>query len=374
MHIHRLDLTDRRQVHRFVDLPFRLYRDQSLWVPPFVREARAQLDPQRHPFYQHSEAAFFLAMDGGEAVGRIAVLDNAHYNAHHAAHSAFFYLFDSVDDQAVARALFDAAGDWARKRSLDRLWGPKGFSHIEGQGILVEGFEHMPAMGVPYNHPYYGALVEAAGLAKKFDFYSFRMDRGFHFPERYLEGAEKLKARRGFRSQTFRTKDELRALVPRVVQVYNEAFAEVQGYTPMSEAEGRMVGERILAVADPGLISLLMRGDEMVGFVIAFPDISAAIQRCRGRLWPTGWIHLKRELKRTRWLNLNSIGIREAYRGLGGTALLYSALYHTLADHPQYDYADMVQVQETNERTMREYKALGVESHKRHRMYEIALV
>jgi len=111
MHIHRLDLTDRRQVRRFVDLPFRLYRDQPLWVPPFVHEARAQLDRQRHPFYQHSEAAFFLAMDGGEAVGRIAVLDNAHYNAHHAAHSAFFYLFDSVDDQAVARALFDAAGD-----------------------------------------------------------------------------------------------------------------------------------------------------------------------------------------------------------------------------------------------------------------------
>ena len=373
MHIQRLDLTDRRQVRRFVDLPSDLYRGHPLWVPPLLHEARAQLDPQRHPFYQHSEAAFFLAMDGEEAVGRIAVLDNAHYNAHHAAHAAFFYLFDSVDDQAVARALFDAAGDWARKRALDRLWGPKGFSHIEGQGILVEGFQYMPAMGVPYNYPYYSALVEAAGLAKKFDFYSFRMDRRFHFPERYLEGAEKLKARRGFRSQTFRTKDELRALVPRVVQVYNEAFVEVQGYTPMSEAEGRMVGERILSVADPGLISLLLRGDEMVGFVIAFPDISAAIQRCRGRLWPTGWIHLKREFKRTRWLNLNSIGIREAYRGLGGTALLYSALYHTLADHPQYDYADMVQVQETNERTMREYKALGVESHKRHRMYEIAL-
>lgn len=373
MRIQQVDLSDRRQVRRFTDVPFRLYRGHPLWVPPLAAEARSHLDPKRHPFYQHSEAAFFLALEGEEPVGRIAVLDNAHYNAYHAAHTAFFYLFDSVDDRAVASSLFDAAGDWARKRGLDCLWGPKGFSHIEGQGVLVEGFEHMPSMGVPYNYPYYGALIEGAGLAKNFDFYSFRMDRQFNFPERYLEGAEKLKARRGFRSQSFRTKEELRAMVPRVVQVYNEAFVEVQGYTPMSEAEGQMIGNRILAIADPGLISLLMRGEEMVGFIIAFPDISAAIKRCGGRLWPTGWIHLQREFKRTRWLNLNSIGIREAYRGLGGTALLYSALYHTLADHPQFDHADMVQVQETNERTMREYKALGVESHKRHRMYQVAL-
>jgi GNAT superfamily N-acetyltransferase len=373
MHIQRVDVADRRDVRRFLDLPFRLYRDQPLWVPPFAHEARSQLDPRRHPFYQHSEAAFFLAMDGREAVGRIAMLDNARYNAHHKAHTAFFYLFDAVDDQAVGRSLFDAAGDWARSRGLDHLWGPKGFSHIEGQGILVEGFEHRPAMGVPYNHPYYGALVEAAGLTKKFDFFSFHMDRQFHFPERYLEAAEKLKQRRGFRSVTYRTKDELRALIPRVVQVYNEAFVEVQGYTPMTEAEGKLVGERVLSVADPALISLLWRGDEIVGFVIAFPDLSAAVQRCRGRLWPLGWLYLMREFKRTRWLNFNSIGIREGSRGLGGTALLYSALYHTLIDHPQYDFADMVQVQETNERTMREYKVLGVESHKRHRMYEIAL-
>jgi GNAT superfamily N-acetyltransferase len=373
MHIDRVDLADRRGVRRFLDLPFCLYRGNPLWVPPFANQARAQLDPHRHPFYQHSEAAFFLAADGDEAVGRISVLDNTRHNAYHGAHTAFFYLFDAVDDQEVARSLFAAAAEWARQRGLDRLWGPKGFSHIEGQGILVDGFEHRPAMGVPYNHPYYGSLVEAAGLAKKFDFVSFRMDRNFHFPERYLQVAGKLKQRRGLRSVTFRTKDELRALIPRLVQVYNEAFVEVQGYTPMTEAEGRLVGERILSIADPALISLLMREDELAGFVIAYPDLSAAIQRCRGRMWPTGWLHLLRELRRTRWISFNGAGIRQAYRGLGGNALLYTELYRILIDHPQYDFADLVQVQETNTRMIQEVTALGVKAHKRHRMYEMSL-
>ena len=111
MHIHRLDVKNRRDVHRFVDFPFRLYRDSAQWVPPFVGEVRAQLDPNRHPFYQHSEAAFFLALEGDEVVGRLAVLDNARYNRARDERTAFFYHFDAVDDRAVSRALFDAGFD-----------------------------------------------------------------------------------------------------------------------------------------------------------------------------------------------------------------------------------------------------------------------
>ena len=161
MPIHRLDLTNRRDVRRYIDLPFRLYRDNDLWVPPFISEIRTQLDPQRHPFYQHSDAAFFVAIEGGEVVGRIAVLDNARYNEYHDERAAFFYHFDVVDDRAVSQGLFAAASNWARDRGLDTIWGPKGFMTGDGQGLLVEGFEHRPAIGIPYNDAYYTGLVEA---------------------------------------------------------------------------------------------------------------------------------------------------------------------------------------------------------------------
>jgi hypothetical protein len=331
---------------------------------------RAQLDPQRHPFYEHSEAAFFYAMQGGSVAGRIAVLDNARYNEHHGERTAFFYHFDALDDTRVSRALFDAAIDWAHGRGLDRIWGPKGFITADGQGLLVEGFEHRPALGIPYNHPYYGRLLEDAGFEKKLDFISCYMDRQFTFPDRYLEVAERMKRRRGFSSRVFRTKAELRALVPQITKVYNESFEEVVGYVPITEAESQAISKRILSIADPELVSLLMKDDELAGFVLAYPDISAAIRRCQGRIWPTGWYHLQREFKRTRWISFNGAGIRESHRGLGGNALLYAELYRILIEHPQYDFADVVQIQETNSRMVLEFQAVGVTPYKRHRIYE----
>ncbi len=369
MHICRLDPTNWRDVRRYINFPFRLYRENEHWVPPFVNEVRAQLDPNRHPFYQHSEAAFFMALEGDEALGRVAVLENTRYNAYHGKRTAFFYHFDAVNERAVSRALFDAAFDWARGRGLDLMWGPKGFMALDGQGTLVEGFEHRPAMGIPYNFPYYGELLEDAGFEKQLDFISAYVDRQMGIPERFLEVADRVQQRRGLRSVNLRTKDELRPLISRVTEVYNESFVEVQGYVPITEAEAKIIGDRVLAISDPSLITLLMKEDEIIGFVIAYPDVSAAIQRCRGRMWPTGWYHLMREFKRTPWLNCNGGGIVERYRGLGGNALLYAQLYRTLTSGTQFQYADLVQVQETNTRMIRELKSVGVKPYKKHRIY-----
>jgi hypothetical protein len=190
MDIHRLDLTNRRDVRRYIEFPFHLYRESKLWVPPFVNDVRAQLDPNHHPFYEHSEAAFFLALEGDEVVGRIAVLDNARYNEYKGERTAFFYHFDVVHDRAVSRALFDAAFDWARGRCLDLMWGPKGFTALDGRGLLVEGFEHRPAMGIAYNYPYYGELVEDAGFEKQLDFLSAYIDRQMGIPSRVFEVGE----------------------------------------------------------------------------------------------------------------------------------------------------------------------------------------
>ena len=153
MHIHRLAPSNRHDVRRYVEFPFRLYQDCPEWVPPFVHEVRAQLDPDGHAFYEHSEAAFYLALEPDEVVGRIVVLDNMRYNQYAGERTAFFYHFDVVNDRAVSRALFDAAFDWARGRNLDLMWGPKGFTALDGRGMLVEGFDHRPALGIAYNRP-----------------------------------------------------------------------------------------------------------------------------------------------------------------------------------------------------------------------------
>ena len=210
MKIVPVDQGNRRQVGEFLDLPFFLYRDCPEWVPPLESDARAMLDRKRHPFYRHSDAAFFLAYgDLPRPVGRIAVLDNRHYNEFNRGKSAFFYLFDCSDDLAAAQGLFTAAAEWARSRGLNRLWGPKGFTPLDGMGMLVRGFEHRPALGIPYNFSYYPRLVEESGFHGTTDVVSGYFGRDAQLPEHIHRVADLVQRRRGLRILTFRSRRDL---------------------------------------------------------------------------------------------------------------------------------------------------------------------
>jgi len=162
MRVRRVDPSDGDDVRAFVNLPFLLYRDCRQWVPPLVNDVKGVMDRRRHPFYQHSDAEFFVAEEAGQAVGRIAMLENRNFNAYNHCRAALFFYFDCVDDKLAARSLFDAAFGWMRERGLNQVIGPKGFHPTDGLGLLVEGFEHRPAMGIPYNYAYYSSLLHQA--------------------------------------------------------------------------------------------------------------------------------------------------------------------------------------------------------------------
>ncbi len=371
-----IDTTNRRQVRQFLDLPFRLYRDAPQWVPPLVSDVRRMLDRKRHPFYRHSDAAFFLALDAaGTAVGRVAVLDNRNYNAYNHEHTAFFYLFECANDPATAQSLFDAAFVWARARGLDRVYGPKGFTALDGMGLLVEGFEHRPAFGIPYNLPTYPALLESAGFTTVSDVLSGYLSGETVFPEQIHRIAERGQERRGLRVARFRRRKDLRALIPDLQAMYNAAIEGTPGNVPLTDDEVRTMAAQLLWFADLRLIKLVMARDaetgkeHPVGFLFAYPDISAAVQRHKGRLFPFGWLDMLLELRRTDWLNINGAGIIEEYRGLGGTAILFSELYKSIAERGA-QHVDVVQIGADNDRMLRDLRDFGVDFYKTHRMYQ----
>ncbi|MBN1400191.1 MAG: hypothetical protein JXA74_05100 [Anaerolineae bacterium] len=368
MRIRPLDSSRRRDVRAFVRLPFALYRHCPQWVPPLVSDVRAGLDPRKHPFYQHSQAAFFLAESDGQTVGRIGVLDNRRYNDYHGTRAAFFHWFDCVDDQAVARALFERACDWARGRGLEVMLGPKGLLRSDGMGILVEGFQHRPAMGIPYNHPYYARLVEGAGFEKEIDYLSGLLHGDYRLPQRFFDIAERVKERRGFAIKSFKNKREMRAWGYRIKDVNNAAFPEVWGFYPMGDDDIERSIQQLSFIADPRLIKLVLKGDDVIGFLLVYPDLSDGLQRAKGRLWPFGWWHILRERKRTRWLNINGLGLLPEYQGLGANAVLYTEMQKSVVARGA-DYADVAQVAETNLKSMGEMQAIGVEWYKRHRIY-----
>ena len=358
----------RRDAARFVDLPFRLYEGCKPWVPPLVDDVKLMLNRREYPFYEHSDAIFLLAERDGRDVGRIAVLENRHYNAHWDSHTAFFYLFDAEDDPGAAAALFAAGERWSRARGLTKMVGAKGFLQGDGIGVLVDGFEHHPAIGIPYNHPYYAALIEAAGYQRQRDFYSAYLPGNTDLPERVRSIAAKMMAHRGFTIKTFATKKELTEWVPRIVKLYNDAFEHNWEFNPVTEAEGRVIGERLLMIADPKLIKLVMKGDEIAGFLFGFPDISDGIRRANGRIWPFGWFWILRDFRRTKWANLNGAGILAPYRGLGVNAILYAEMEKTLQDG-NFDHADIVQIEESV-LTLADTRTMGGKVYKTHRIYE----
>lgn len=372
MRVLRVDTSRRRDVNRFIEVPFALYGDCPQWVPPLRGDVRLCLNRRKHPFYQHSTAEFFLAEDGGRDVGRVAIIDNRNYNRFHDSHTALFYLFECIDDDGVARALMDAATAWARGRGLDTIIGPRGLLAGDGIGLLVDGFQHRPAVGIPYNLPYYERLLLACGFTKDTEFYSGYLPGDYALNPRYVEVAERVMERRGLRIQTFQSKRELVAWAPRIREVYNDAFRDGEGHFPLTEGELAVVAERLLSIADHRLIKLVMKGDEVIGFLFAFQDISAGLQRISGRLWPFGWLTLMREFKRTDWVNVNGMGLLPQHRGVGANAVLYTEMAKSVQDL-SFKHADVVQVEEKNARSLAEMAALGVQWYKTHRVYRCAL-
>ena len=270
MKIIEIDSQNRKQVSQFLKLPFKIYRDIPQWVPPLSTDARRMLDRRKHPFYRHSQAAFFMAVEpSGEAVGRVAVLDNLNYNAYNQEKTAFFYLFECTNDPPTAGALFEAAFQWARKRGLDRITGPRGFTALDGLGLLVRGFEHRPAFGLIYNPEYYPQLLKINGFEPQEEAVSGYLHASAQFPERIHQVAELVKRRRGLRVTRFRTHRELRTLVPHLKDLYNNSLGGTQGNVPLTDEEAKTLADQLLWFADPNLIKIIYKENEPVGFLFA---------------------------------------------------------------------------------------------------------
>jgi len=371
MHIIQVDLHNKKQVDDFLRLPFSVYKDIPQWVPPLQMDERLRLSPQRFPFYKHSQASFFLACESEtHPIGRLAVLNNQRYNEYNKTKTAFFYLFECENDPAAATALFNAGFDWARSHGLDKVSGPKGFTPLDGFGLLVKGFEHRPAFGLPYNPAYYVDLIEAQGFIKDGESVSGYLGTKLQFPPRIHDIADKIAQRRGLRILRCSTRNDLRALVKHLKELYNNSLGGTAGTVPLTDDEVDTMANQLIWLADPKLVKLVMKDNKAVGFLLAYPDISAALQKTRGRLFPFGWLTLLIELRRTDWININGAGLLPEYRGSGGTAILYSEMFKSVSENSRYKHAEVVQIGVENENMQREMENFGVDFYKMHRTYK----
>ncbi|TVQ36173.1 MAG: hypothetical protein EA384_14870 [Spirochaetaceae bacterium] len=364
---------DRAAEREFITYPHQLYGENRNWVPWFHADMRTILR-RRHPFFEHAQGEFLLARRDGRTVGRICVVRNPRYIEQHRVSTAHFYFADYPDDQEVSTALFDAAVEWARTRGLTHLSGPLLFGGTTGSGVLISGFDQRAAMTMmPYNFAYYPEHMQRLGFAKDVDLLSWRVDPvAFVLPQRVRTVAEKVLARGRFAVMRFSGKRQIKRIAANVASLYNTTLGDHPEDYPLSDAELRQLVKDLLLLADPRLIKILTYDDRYVGYLLAFPDISAAMQRAAGQLTPRSLLDVLRELKRTRSIVINGAGILPEYQRLGGNALLYYELEKTarLRDPLR---AELTQVAESTTLMVRDLQTLGAEVYKIHRMYRRTL-
>lgn len=360
-------------------MPYHLYENTPQWVPPIRIDMYTQLDRNKHPFYEHSDVEFFLAVKNGKDVGRVAALENKPYNKYHNKQDCFFYYYDTEDDIEISTALIRTVEEWARKRNLNTIIGPKGLGPLDGYGILVEGFENRQMMTMMlYNHPYYSVHLEALGFEKEVDFISCYIGKDkLKVSERVHRIADRVQERGTLKVIRFENKKELRDWADRIGKAYNNTFINNWEYYPLTENEVAYIVDSIVTIADPKLIKILVNNNDVVGFLLGFADISEAIQRTKGYLLPSreklfafGIIDILYSLKfhKTNWIALNGMGILPQFQGRGGNALLYSEMEKTVNEY-NFEYAEMTQIAESATQMRSDLINLGGIPYKNHRVY-----
>ncbi|MFI7632956.1 hypothetical protein [Nonomuraea sp. NPDC049400] len=344
-------------------------------MPPLRSECRRLLDRGRNPFFAYGEAELFMARsDDGRVVGRIAAVDNPRHNDFHRARDGFFGQFECVDDPAVAQDLFEAAAAWLRRRGLNTMMGPVNFTTNDECGLLVDGFDAPPCVLMPYNPPHYPALLEAGGLTKAKDLLAFERD-GRPYDDRIVRIADSVQWRHRLRVRSLDLRD-FNAETARIKHIYDHAWQENWGFTPMTDKEFTALARRLRKIADPSLVHLAEVGDEPVGVILALPDLNQALPVAHGRLTrfglPIGAARLARAARRIDRARCVLLGVVAEFRGRGIEAVLMRRL-HEAGVTRSYRGIELSWCLEDNHAILRTITAVGATHTKTYRIYQRSL-
>lgn len=357
---------DRRGLRAFIRFPETLYRADPRWVPPLRRDERARLSAS-NPFFAHAEARLFVARQGREVVGRVAAIIERRHLERWRDGAGFFGFFEAVADDAVVASLFEAARAWLRRRELAVIRGPVSPSTHDECGLLTEGFEHPPRVLMPYNPPYYPALLERVGLRPVRELLSYEVETPPVLPERVSTVARAAEGR-GVRIRSL-DPGRLAAEAEVFRTIYNGAWSANWGFVPMSEREVACMALRLRPVLVPELALFAEWDSRPVGFILCLPDFNPALRLLKGRLTPWGFLRFLGRRRRVDELRVLALGVLPEYRRRGVEALLLREAFGAMR-HLGYRRAELGWILEENVVTRRLVERWGAKVVKRYRIYE----
>ena len=365
------EVTSSAERDAFIKLPWQIYAGDPVWAPPLIIERKEFLNRKKHPFYQHGDAALFLARRGSEIVGRIMASDDPKYNALHESNVGCFGLFESVDDREVASALFERASAWARARGRSEIMGPIDYSTNYMCGLLVRGFEHPPMILTSHNPPYYADLIESWGFTKAMDLYAWWFADPARAEKRLRRLASALKNRQPPTIRAINLR-EIGQESRRLRELYNEAWQNNWGYVPFTPAEFDYMTKELKPLVIPDLTLIAEVDGQPAGFILCVPDINAALRHVNGRLTTFGLpiglaklLYHKRRLKRMR---LVALGVVPKFRRSGVAEMLVLRIIENGMLQRGY-FGECSLTLEDNHMINRFMEAIGADPYKTYRIY-----
>lgn len=369
-------MRDRRDLRRFIALPYRLHARDPNWVPPLRRDVASQLDRRRNPFFEHAEAEYFLAERDGRVVGRIAAIANQLHNQTHDDKVGFFGFFESEDDQVVADHLFEAAAGWLRQRGFDTMRGPASFSVNDECGLLVDGFDTPPTLMMPHNPPSYVTMVERAGFHGVKNLLVYEGGDKAHFatvPDRLNRAVEIMRERLGV---TIRPLDMSRFddEVETIKRVYNAAWEKNWGFVPMTDHEIEHLARQFKPVVQPDIVPMVEKDGEVIAFGLGLPDLNQVLRTNRkGYLLPVLprllWALKRETIRRSR---MPLLGVLPEYRGRGLDSVLYHWIWNRAGEHGMF-WGEAGWILEDNTAMNLGLVKMGFQLYRTYRMYDRAL-
>ena len=369
-------VSNAKDLKSFVKLPFRLQGANPCWVPPLISEEMKILDPAKNPCQRDVPTRLFLARRDGEVVGRVAALLSHPANRVWNEKNLRFGWFECVDDLAVARALFDEVEQWGRELGMETVSGPQGFTDLDPEGMLIEGFEHTATLATIYNPPYYPDLMDQLGYDKDTDYIEFRSFRpeGDRIDPKVLKLGQALLKRSKLTVRPLKSRREIDELLPQGVDAINEAYADIYGFVPLSVEQFRFYVKRFMDLIDPDLIFVAFDPEQkVVGFGVTLPSLSHGLQKAKGHLLPWGWYHLLRGMREREVLDLYLLAVRKAYQG-GGVPLLMLLKLLENAMAKGYQCTESNPMLEDNKLMQGMHKYFNHVTHKRRRVYKKSLL
>jgi len=363
------EVVSRRDLKKFISFPYNLYAGSKYWVPPLFFDEMNTLRKDKNPAFEFCEVKYWLAYKDGKIAGRIAGIINWRYVEKWQNRYARFGWIDFIDDEDVSKALIETVEKWAKDKDMEAVHGPLGFTDLDYEGMLIEGFEELGTMATIYNYPYYHKHLEKYGYKKDIDWIEFEVKAPQEVPEKIDRIANIALKRNNLRVLKVKKSKDLLPYAKDMFKVLDETFKDLYGVVPLSEKQVDLYIKQYFGFIRPDYISIILdSNDRVAAFGITMPSLSKALQKAKGRLFPVGFIHLLMAMKNNKQIDLYLIGVRPDLQGKGVNSIIFNELNKIFINKNIVSTETNPEL-ETNLKVQAQWKHFTHRQHKRRRCY-----